>query len=53
MTDPRLLARAFCRSKLEPEFFLRGPDLRQGLFQALQALGKSGPFWGTPSEPTE
>ena len=36
----------FCRRKLEPDFFLRGLELRQGLFQALKELGKSGPFWG-------
>lgn len=36
----------FCRTKLDPDFFLRGLELRQGLFQALEDLGKSGPFWG-------
>lgn len=36
----------FCRTKLDPDFFLRGLELRQGLFQALKELGKSGPFWG-------
>lgn len=41
----------FCRSKLEPDFFLRGLKLRQGLFKALKELGKSGPFWGIAGDP--
>ncbi len=37
----------FCRTKLDPDFFSRALRLRPGLFEALKALGKSGPFWDT------
>ena len=36
----------YYRRRLEPDFFLYGPELRQELFRALKALGKSGSFWG-------
>ncbi len=39
----------YCRKRLEPDYFLSAWELRAGLFQALAALGKTGPFWGTPA----
>ncbi len=36
----------YYRRRLEPDFFLRGVELRKELFQALKELGKFGPFWG-------
>ena len=41
----------FCRTKLEPDFFLHGLRLREGLFRAFRELGKSGPFWGIAAGP--
>lgn len=40
----------YCRTRLEPNYFLKAQDLRSGVFRALAELGKSGPFWGTPPE---
>ena len=41
----------FCQTKLAPDFFLHGLQLREGLFRAFRELGKSGPFWGIAAEP--
>jgi len=42
----RVFGGEYYRRRLEPDFFLHGPALRQELFSLLNALGKSGPFWG-------
>jgi hypothetical protein len=47
----RVFGVEYYRTRLEPDFFLRGLELRQGLFQALKELGKSGPFWGIAANP--
>lgn len=39
----------YYRRRLEPDFFLRGLELRQELFRILKELGKSGRFWAIPA----
>ncbi len=42
----RVFSVEYCRARLEPDYFLRAWDLRPGLFEALEQLGKTGDFWG-------
>lgn len=44
----RILSGDYCRSRLEPGYFLRAKELRQELLEGLRREGKQGPFWGLP-----
>lgn len=42
----RILGGDYCRSRLEPGYFLQAKRLRQELLEGLRREGKRGPFWG-------